>query len=373
MWCAWDLNRLFCRTTLLATVCAGLISQAEAQPTDPAASPAPTAQPGAAPNPQPAPYPSPYPYAPPGPQHGGYPYPNQPPGPQLAPYPPTSYPFATPAPHPYQYPMMPEPEPAPAPVPAESPKSEPESRFAFGAVIGFTHISEASSSLSISNPLLQGRVAFRRDILADVDWGFVVARDSDAGFSARTGNPWIKGWYRRELDGLQLQGGLGITIPLATVNLGADGRLQRALYNHSAALWGMADIWRWSPGRLAVPIVMEAVYPASVGQIYSAQLALAPMTGVRSGEKGTDVCGQLAVSGRFMLTPTFWMGVRLQEVLLPSASVDRLQSAVALRFEWTPRLGRFFLEGLMNLDEPVGVFGRGTGTWGIFLGKELAR
>jgi hypothetical protein len=67
------------------------------------------------------------------------------------------------------------------------------------------------------------------------------------------------------------------------------------------------------------------------------------------------------------------MGARLQGVLLPSASIDRLQTAVAFRFEWTPRFGRFFLEGLMNLDEPVGASGRGTGAWGIFLGKELAR
>jgi hypothetical protein len=258
----------------------------------------------------------------------------------------------------------------PAPV---NPEPEAESRFAFGAVLGFTHISEKNSSLTVSNPLLQGRVILWNHFLADVDWGFILARDSDAGFTARTGNPWIKGWYRRAFDGLQLQGGLGVSLPLASTTLGPDGRLQRALYNHSAALWGMADMWRWSPGRLAVPIVVEATYPESVGQIYSAQLAVAPMTGMRSGEKGTDVVSQLAVTGRFMLVPAFWMAVRLQEVLLPSDSVDRWQTAVALRFEWTPRLGRFFLEGLMNLDEPVGVFGRGTGSWGIFLGKELAR
>ena len=207
----------------------------------------------------------------------------------------------------------------------------------------------------------------------DADWGLIVARDSDAGFTGRTGNPWIKGWYRRGFGGVLMQGGLGVTIPLATVSLGSDGRLQRALYQHSEALWGMADIWRWSPGCVSVPLIVEATMPASQRQIYSAQMAVASMTGVRSGESGTDLCAQLLVGGRFMLVPTFWIGARLQGVLLPSASIDRLQTATAVRFEWTPRAGRFFLEGLMNLDEPVGVFGRGTRAWGIFLGKELGR
>jgi hypothetical protein len=135
----------------------------------------------------------------------------------------------------------------------------------------------------------------------------------------------------------------------------------------------MADAWRWVPDRLAVPVVVQAEYPASEQHILSAQLALAPVSGVRHGEKGTDLCGQLAVAGRLMVVPTFWVGARLQGVLLPSSGVDRVQTAVALRLEWTPRLGRFFFEGLVNLDEPVGVFGRGTQSWGILLGKELAR
>jgi hypothetical protein len=314
-------NRPFCSLALLATVCAAAAGRAEAQSADPN-------EPSAAPT--------------------------------------AAAPIAS---------AQPDPVPVPIPGPAapESPSPGWESRFSFGAALAFTHLSESASSLSVSHLLLQGRVAFRRDILADVDWGFVLARDSDAGFTARTGNPWLKGWYRREFEGIELQGGLGVTLPLATVTLGPDGRLHRALYNHSEALWGMADIWRWVPGRLAVPVVLQAEYPLGLRQVYSAELALAPMTGVRSGEKGTDLCGQLALAGRFMLVPTFWIGARLQGVLLPSSRVDRLQSAVALRVEWTPRLGRFFLQGLVNLDEPVGVFGRGSRAWGIFLGKELAR
>jgi hypothetical protein len=351
--------------------CTGLAGQAVAQDSVQPGPPAGSAQPPpswTAPAPQTGPYPqaAPYPYPPPAAQPAPYPYAYPPPG---------HYAYPAPAPAAYQYPATPAPAPGSAPPSAEAEAARPEaeSRFAFGALLGFTHISETNSSLSVSNPVLQGRVVLGRGILADVDAGFIVARDSDAGFTARTGNPWIKGWYRHEFGGVLMQGGLGVTIPLATVTLGPDGRLQRALYKHSEALWGMADIWRWSPGRLSVPMVVEATLPASQGQIYSAQLAMAPMTGMRSGESGTDLCAQLLVGGRFMLVPTFWMGARLQGVLLPSASIDRLQTAVAFRFEWTPRFGRFFLEGLMNLDEPVGVSGRGTGAWGIFLGKELAR
>ncbi len=93
--------------------------------------------------------------------------------------------------------------------------------------------------------------------------------------------------------------------------------------------------------------------------------------GVRNGESGADLLAQLALGARFLLDYDLWLCPRLQAVLLPSVSVDRLQTAAGLRVEWAPRFGRFFLGALVNLDEPLGVFGRGSQNWSIHLGKEL--
>jgi hypothetical protein len=98
---------------------------------------------------------------------------------------------------------------------------------------------------------------------------------------------------------------------------------------------------------------------------------LAPVFGAGHGGTDSDLLAQLAVGARFLLSHDIWLCPRLQAVLLPSASVDRLQTAAGLRVEWTPHIGRFFLGALVNLDEPLGVFGRGTQSWGIHLGKEV--
>jgi len=93
--------------------------------------------------------------------------------------------------------------------------------------------------------------------------------------------------------------------------------------------------------------------------------------GAGHGGSDTDLLAQLAVGVRFLLVGRLWVCPRLQAVLLPSTSVDRLQTAAGLRLELTPSLGRFFLGVLVNLDEPLGVFGRGSRSWGLQLGKEL--
>jgi hypothetical protein len=245
------------------------------------------------------------------------------------------------------------------------------SRLSVGALLAVTHQTETRSSQTVAAPVLQGRFDFTPEIAADLDWGLAAERDSEGSISARSGNPWLKGWYRGKSDRLRWQVGAGVSLPLANVNIGPDGRLQRALYNLSAAAWGLWDDWRWTPGRLAVPALGGLSYQHTPRLALTGEAGLAPAVGVRSAEGGTDLLAQLAVGARVLMAHRLFICPRLQGVLLPSASVDRLQTAAGLRVEWTPGRHRFFLGALVNLDEPLGVIGRGTQSWGIHLGKEL--
>lgn len=231
--------------------------------------------------------------------------------------------------------------------------------------------SETNSYLMVGTPVLRGLFAITSRFLIEGDWGFAVMLDSESSTTARSGNPWLKGWYRGKRGRLTWQAGLGVTAPLASVSIEPDGRIQRALYNQSAAAWGLWDDWRWTSGRMAAPIPATFSYTLSPRLIAIVEAALAPTVGVRSGESGTDLLAQLALGARLLLVYDLWLCPRLQAVLLPSASVDRLQTAAGLRVEWAPRFGRFFLGALVNLDEPLGVFGRGSQNWSIHLGKDL--
>jgi hypothetical protein len=245
------------------------------------------------------------------------------------------------------------------------------SRLSFGALLAVTHQPETHSSQTVATPVLQGRVDITPEIASDVDWGLAAELDSEGSVSARSGNPWLKGWYRGKRGPLRWQVGAGVSLPLATVSLGPDGRIQRALYNLSAAAWGLWDDWRWTPDRLAVPALASLSYRHTPRWTLTGETGLAPIFGVRKGEGGADVLAQLAVGTRVLLAHNLFICPRLQGVLLPSASVDRWQTAAGLRVEWTPRPYRFFLGALVNLDEPLGMIGRGTESWGIHLGKEL--
>jgi hypothetical protein len=244
-------------------------------------------------------------------------------------------------------------------------------RLSLGAEFGVVHLSETHSSETVVAPVLQGRVDITPDVALEVEGSFALERDSEGATSARSGNPWIKGWYRNATDRLRWQVGAGLSAPVATVNIGPGGRIQRALYNLSAAAWGLWDDWRWTPDRMAVPVLGGLSYQQTPRWALTGEVGLAPVIGARSAEAGTDLLVQGAIGARVLLGHRLSIAPRLQGVLLPSTSVDRLQTAAGLRLEWAPEEHRFFLGALVNLDEPLGVIGRGTQSWGIHLGKEL--
>jgi hypothetical protein len=220
---------------------------------------------------------------------------------------------------------------------------------------------------------LQGSFVAGRHAAFDLEWPLALLLDSEGfgSITARSGNPHLGVWYRAAKGTLEGRLGVAATAPLAKVDLGEDGRLQRELFNQTAAAWGMWDAWRWNPGRMAVLLAGFLAFDLNEDAALLVQAAVGPSLGVRAGESGTDLLAQLAVGIRFTSSDSVAVTPSLQTVLLPSASVDRLQTAAALRADWDSTIGNLYLKILINLDEPLGVFGRGTQAWGLHVGKEL--
>ncbi len=259
-------------------------------------------------------------------------------------------------------------------VPASPAPSVPPTppRFTYGATLGTTAESEPGSTSVVLSPLLEGAYALSPSYLLDVAWGFgwLVDNQGLGESTARVGNPMVSGLYRTRVEAWRVRAGVGITAPLAHQPLKMNGRLYAFLFNQTMAMNGMWNLWLWAPDRMAVPLNARVDYVFATGFALAAEGSVATVIGVRNGASGTDVLGQVALKARLPIGASFALCPRLQTVLLPKTSVDRLQSAFVLRAALQTRYGRYFADVLFNLDEPLGVFG-GLNRWGIHLGKEM--
>jgi hypothetical protein len=244
--------------------------------------------------------------------------------------------------------------------------------FTFGATLATTAVSETQSTSVLLSPLLEGAYEVYPAILLDLAWGFswLVDNQGLGESTARAGNPMLSGHYRAHFEAWRVRAGIGVTAPLAHFPLSADGRLYAFTYNQTLATWGMWNQWLWTTDRMAIPVSGRADYTFASGYGLAGEIAIAPVMGARSGASRTDVLGQIALEARLPFGASFALCPRLQAVLLPSSSVDRLQSALGLRGVLETPHGKYFAGLLFNLDEPLGVFG-GLGRWGLHLGKEI--
>jgi len=244
--------------------------------------------------------------------------------------------------------------------------------FTFGATLAASAVSETNATSVVLSPLLEGAYEVDPAILLDLAWGFAWLLDNQGlgESAARVGNALASGYYRSHIGGWRIRGGIGITAPMAHYPLGPDGRLYAFIYNQTLATSGMWNQWLWTTDRMAVPLSAHADYAFQSGHVLAAEAAIASLSGVRSGASGTDIVGQVAIEARLSMGEKFDVCPRLQAVLLPSSSVDRLQMAFGLRGILHTSSGRYFAGLLVNLDEPLGIFG-GLGRWGLHLGKEI--
>jgi len=342
---------------------------AEPAKPEPAPAPAESAQPKAAPaSPSQPPAPGYY-YPPP-----GYYYP--PPGYY---YPPPGYYYPPPGYPPPAYPPPGSPAPpaagtANATVAAERalPAPEPVRSYSVGGTLTTSLDTESGSDSFLTAPLVQGAYAVHRRVFLDLvaGFGWLVDNQGLGESTLRVANPQLTGTYHDRVDAWELRGSLGVTAPVAHVPLGVNGRLYRSVYNRALAAWGMWNQWLWYADRMAVPVTLRAAHRFSGGQRLAAELAPALVVGARHDASGTELVGQLGLGVELPLGARFILCPRLQAVLLPSTSIDRLQTAAELRGVLATKVGRFFAAVLVNLDEPLRSVGGGQ-RWGLHLGKEM--
>jgi len=244
--------------------------------------------------------------------------------------------------------------------------------YSYGATLATSTVSEPNSTSVVLSPLLEGAYALDPHILFDLAWGFGWLLDNQGlgQSTVRAGNPQLFGYFHGEAGPWRFRAGVGVTAPLAHLPLNPDGRTNAFLYNQTMAMWGMWNLWLWSPDRMAVPSMFRVSYIFPGGQTLAFEEASAVVFGARANASGTESLEQVALEAQIPIGSVFVLTPRFQTVLLPSTSVDRFQSAAGLRGTLQTKAGRFFAELLLNLDEPLGVFA-GLGRWGFHLGKEM--
>ena len=277
------------------------------------------------------------------------------------------------APNDYPYPPALD-APAPAPPAIALAKAVPvaSTRLSYGAVLSSSGESETGSTSVVLSPLLEGAYAVHPNVLLDLAWGFgwLVDNQGLGESTFRAGNPQFTSYFHADTGPWRFRAGAGVTAPLAHVPLSPDGRLYNFLYNQTMAMWGMWNLWLWSPDRMALPSMFRVSYTLSGGLAFSFEEASAVVFGVRGNATGTESLQQVALEVEFPIGQSFVLRPRFQTVLMPSTSVNRFQSSAVLRGTLQTKAGRFFAGLLINLDEPLGG-AAGLERWGFHLGKEI--
>ena len=192
------------------------------------------------------------------------------------------------------------------------------------------------STLSFEQPLAEQLVVRAR-------WGFV--RLSQAGnaqhdVTTRLGNPLLSaiGFYERE--GFRLELGLGVTLPEAQLPRGGDARLPRSALAFAADLHGLADLWLWSPDRLAliVPFALSRHLGSVV--LVSVSGAHAVFLPVAAGER-PDL--MFLVAGTVQTETAVRVGLRTQLAVLTRDDSTQTTLAPFLETALGPTVLRFEL------------------------------
>lgn len=240
--------------------------------------------------------------------------------------------------------------------------------------VSFTHREEDHSTVTPFSVLFFNQYVVNA-FAVSLDWGVCsLLSEPDQGegdAKVRVGNLFLAARYIGRVASLRWRVGLGLAVPLAAVDIGPDGRLQRAAYNYAVAMRGLWNAWLWAPDRISFVAPMEATWQLRGGWLFEGQGAVAGVVPIRHGESDADLFIQLAGAAGYQLAPVT-LGVRLQTVIVPTVSADQAQVSLApwIRGHWAPLFTSLSLP--INLDGPLGGL-RGMDRWALILaiGAEL--
>jgi hypothetical protein len=235
-------------------------------------------------------------------------------------------------------------------------------------------VSETNATTFLFSPQID--VAYRLSPTWNLSgtWGLGGLIDSEGLFEAslRVGNPLFAVGYGQTKLTWAWSASLGLTLPIVRIPSDPDGRLYTFLVNQNLAMNGMWNAWFWLRDFMAFPAQGILTLPLTHSIPMTLVGAMAPLWGVRKQKKDIDLIAQISVAVNLPAYKHIDVAPRLQLVFLPDPSVDRLQSAAALRVSYTATKGHYYMEVLLNLDEPLGMI-RGLRRWGFWFGKEWAQ
>ena len=232
--------------------------------------------------------------------------------------------------------------------------------------LGWYTDSDDGGSLHALAPVLSARFAATEHLDLELDWPFAfVAVSPDIGEGSaefRSGNPLVAGYYVSRQHGGYLRVGFGVAPPVAQVDDSSD----LVPIASGLAMRGLWDSWLYAPETLSF------VFPFQIERrmdrlVLGADTALAVLIPTSGGTDETDLDFQLAglIGGT---TGPVSAGVRLQLVWLPTSNSDNAQVALVPFVQGDFSGGFVYLRFLINLDQPLGVFGDGADVWALSIG-----
>lgn len=267
---------------------------------------------------------------------------------------------------------------APSPVSAQN--DDPiglTNEYRGEAGVDFTFFSRESDSgisrgirTSMMNFLFRGQYRVLDNVQLAASMGVTGASlsgDGDSESAWLPGNPYIEGRYVHSLDlggmDLELSGGLGVAIPVAS----ADDGLEGAAVAGGIFTNGFRDAWLWNGDTMTfvVPIGVRTTGPLVLDA--SVKLALAVPVRLPDGFEGENhFITQIIAQGGYQIVPEmFELGGGLSASLVLTADGDMAQTALSFYAKGYFGPGVVSAEFLMNLDNPGGFAFDDEGFWGL--------
>lgn len=239
------------------------------------------------------------------------------------------------------------------------------------------YFDDNGQDLHVLTPAARLKTALSEHAELEIDWPSVLT-DVSGGPSDYTrflsGNPLLAGYLVKPFEHEDARGymriGLGIAPPVIDVDPGTD--LVRDITAFSAALAtrGWWDAWSYAPDTLSV--VVPAQWETLVGGALliggDAAAGLLFPTDDRIDDD-TDLTLQAAGTLGYRSGP-LTVGGKLQGVWLATTDGDNAQLAAVpfVQADVARGAGFVYSRFVLNLDEPLGVFGDGADVWGLYAG-----